>query len=399
VSANWPTGEADGGTRESRFQPAGAAAAVAAVGVAVVTGFAGSNPLVAADFFRTDRARSASGAGIASLDGARRGTTVVRSGVTVVARLAHDVANDAVSAELLQLAGLTGGRADVAGFELAVRGAPITRLRVAIVAILAGIDGRIRTEDHGDRALAAGGLAGVAGFDRAAVRAAAVAGLGIPVVARLTRANHAIAAYDGRDADLPRQARIQSRRRAFAVRFKLATSVAAIAGNQVAVVALLARIENAVAARLVERTHGSDAGVATFLLAGRRAAVAREGVSVVAGFAKLRDPVSARGRSGRRDTRLTEGRARVTALYRTLGRATVAILGVSVVAAFVRAGDPVTAEQDAGTGLAGRRADVTRFDLAGAVAAIAALGVSVVADFASLEDAVATRAQRSEEHT
>jgi hypothetical protein len=229
----------------------------------------------------------------------------------------------------------------------------------------------------------------VAWLDRAAVSTATVSTDGIPIITRFTGANDAIAANNRRLANLARQACVQGRGRALAVRLKVASSVATVAGDQIVVVALLARIQNAVATRLVGRTFGSDAGVSLLLLTSRRASVARDGVSVVARFAKLREAVSTSGRGRRPLAQLAKARAGKAALYRTIRRATVAARVVSVIAAFIRSRKAVAAEENTLARLSGRRTNVTRLDLAGTVTAVAALGVSVVADFASFEDAIA----------
>jgi hypothetical protein len=229
----------------------------------------------------------------------------------------------------------------------------------------------------------------VAWLDRAAVSTATVSTDGIPIITRFTGANDAIAANNRRLANLARQACVQGRGRALAVRLKVASSVATIAGDQIAVVALLARIQNAVPTRLVARTVGSDAGVSLLLLTSRRASVARDGVSVVALLAKLRNAVSTDGRSCRRLAWLAKDRADKSTLNRALRRAAVAAYGVSVVAAFVRPREPVTAEEDAGAWLSRRRTDEARLDFAGSIAAVAAHGISVVAELASFEDAIA----------
>jgi hypothetical protein len=204
IPANCAAGESDGGTGKTCLQPARAAATIAADGISVVAGFAGSNPPIATDFSRTDRAPSASDAGIAWLDGARRRATVSSGDIPVIARLTHQVAYDAVSAVLLLLAQLTSDRTHEASLDLAVRRATIPRDCVAVVAFLAGVNHRIRTKNHCNGALAAPGGTGVAWLDGAAVGAATVSTDGIPIITRFTGANDAITANNRRLANLAR---------------------------------------------------------------------------------------------------------------------------------------------------------------------------------------------------
>src|ERR1039457_986474 len=217
------------------------------------------------------------GAGIALLDGTGARASIARLGIAVVALLAaleRAVAalDDGACAQLPRNANTTralgfavggttvsvllvavtatgsgfawraGRWTNEAAFQLTTATAAVAGLRVSVVAILAGFNALVATLGSADAGLSSCALKG-----RVLYRAGGIATIvveGIAVVANFTGADETIAADD--------LARAFARRRTSPVGLDFADAVATIAGQYVAVIALLdaALIVDAVAAAL-----------------------------------------------------------------------------------------------------------------------------------------------------
>ena len=232
----------------------------------------GDDHAVAAD---GDTGGAAQRAGVALLDLAGRRAAVVRRRVAVVALLRP--LDRAVAAADLRTGALHARNTDTARpLDPAIRRAAIALRDVAVVAHLTKVDvhGAVAAAG-GLRAWRTGDRADVAGLEHAGL-AAAVAGVGVAVVAGLARLD-ALVPADGRLRAL------HPRRAGEAERLDRAVRGAPIPVDRVAVVAHLTGVDGSVAA--TEHPHAGAGGrtVPVGLHAtGAVAAIAAEGVAVVA---------------------------------------------------------------------------------------------------------------------
>jgi hypothetical protein len=177
---------------------------------------------------------------------AGRGTTVIGQGVAVVAPLTgFDLS---VATHGWGAVARTAGALE-AGLDLARRGASIAADGISVVAVFVALDDAVTTERC---ARLAGHPADVAGLDSLAILRAAITADSVSVVAGFVGGQNPISANPEVLAGLPRS-------RTRPVGLGLAEGIATIIGNSIgtnllarghAVIALLARIQNAVAAFL-----------------------------------------------------------------------------------------------------------------------------------------------------
>src|SRR5664279_3111004 len=276
----------------------------------------------------------------------------------------------------------------VARLQLACRAAPIARSRVAVVALLgAGHDSIATGLGH---TAGANHRTGPSGFQLAG-RAAPVATDRVAVVALFSPANLAVTTLDCGYAEL-------AWRGTDVIGLDRALGAATIAAQSIAIVALLADVQadNTVATEFDALTHLSRGrtGPAGFGLAGRRAAVARDDVAVVAAFASPDDAVATdirrrlRTRTAGVVGGLRAGEARLDC--RTVCGAPVAGDCIAVVACLTGIHDAVATDPSLGAQDTWRRATVAGFQCANAGAAIAGRSVTVIALLAArrLDDSI-----------
>jgi len=292
---------------------------------------------------------------------------------------------------------VTPGRADVPGLYLAVGRATVAGRRIAVIALLSRVDDAVAAGvGKGRRAGAALRRAAIAGFDRVAVRRAPIARNRVAVVARLPRLDDAVATDDGGGAKLVRGRERRNRRDAFAIRLQLTGAIAAVARLGIAVVALLARLDDAVAAILVQlaRRPGGRARVAHFDLTGRRAPIARHRVAVVAGLVELDDAVAAHRRRLSFGAHRRVAGAAVAGLHHTSRGAAVSGDDVAVIAPLVAFHFSIAADHRRHARLSGGETGVPGLELAHARAAVAWSRIAVVAGLSGLDDTVAADRSR-----
>src|SRR6185295_2331131 len=209
-------------------------------------------------------------------------TAVALGDVAVVAHLAARDLDDAVATAGCGHAGHAGRRADGAGLDLAARAAAVVRRRVAVVAVLARLDALVSADGRPDAHAARD--AGERGILHGAGRVASVAVGLVLVVADLARVDDAVSAGAVAHAGALGRAR--------PVRLDVAGAVAAVAGDRVAVVALLdaALVVDPVAAtrRCGQRSAGS----------GRAGSAGRSGAADDAHAAARARGAGSAGRSG-----------------------------------------------------------------------------------------------------
>jgi len=220
----------------------GARASIARLGIAVVALLAALERAVAAldDGACAQLPRNANTT--RALGFAVGGTTVSVLLVAVIARFAIGRLDDAVTATRSGFAWRAGRWTSEAAFQLTTATAAVAGLRVAVVAILAGFNALVATLGSADAGLSSCALKG-----RILYRAGGIATIvveGIAVVAHFTGTDETVAADD--------LARAFASLGTCPVGLDFADAVATIAGQYVAVIALLdaALIVDAVAAAL-----------------------------------------------------------------------------------------------------------------------------------------------------
>jgi hypothetical protein len=173
----------------------------------------------------------------------------------------------------------------------------------------------------------------------------------------------------------------------------MAVTVATITRLEIAVVALLLTIEDAIPAVLneVAQLTWLRASITEFYLARARAAISRSGVAVIAGLVGLQFPVAAYGRADADDARFARSWTRIARVHtHAVFCAPIATHCTAIIANLIARDQTIAAHNGRHAWLAWRGARVIGFQTTYTRAAIAGKGVSVIAGLARLEDAVAT---------